>query len=212
MSRISSSGSSGSGSSPLLSASSEDRKVDPRVGVLGGVADRGIRQERPSDPWGLAPPEPKPSKGPKPLDLPKPISETWEPDERQVAALAELVQVEPDRIRRAVPEFRLYWLSVAETRRGRKGAKGWAAAFRNRVVMLAERGQLDFGPRAPARPAAPAKRPEPPPVPPRGEIPPPRRVGAPPAPFRRPDEPPAPVRSRSELLAGLAALEAEDEP
>lgn len=130
-----------------------------------------------------------------------------------MAALAELVQVEPDRIRRAVPEFRLYWLGLAESKRGRKGSKGWAAAFRNRIVMLAERGQLDFGPRAPARPAAPAKRPEPPPPPPRPrEIPAPRRPGAALAPFRRPDEPPAPVRSRSELLAGLAALEAEDEP
>lgn len=56
----------------------------------------------------------------------------------------------------------------------------------------------------------PGPRPEPPPPPP-VQTPQRRRPGAPSLPFRPPAEAPAPVRTRSELLAGLAALEADPE-
>jgi len=236
---------SGAGSDPLEGSKGSLLKKAPKEGC-GGTStvsvDLGADKEDEPDPWGLsgtgsgdgktirrqATAKTRNRRAP---DLPSQIPEDWQPSKESVEAVAELVRATPGRIMACVAEFRIYW----SERGSRKGKRGWDQAFRNRVVALAERGQIDLGP-DPARPK-PGPRPEPPPVrrepPPPPLAPPPRRPPMPEPsgeereaakaklkallPFgkAKPSADALPPRSRRELLAGLAALDAEpddDEP
>lgn len=72
------------------------------------------------------------------------MTDDWQPDGGQVAALAEKYSVSAARIAAQVREFRWYWISGKGAGR-RKNNRGWAQTFANRIDALAKSESLYAG-------------------------------------------------------------------
>lgn len=109
-----------------------------------------------SDPsYQALPDQPEKSRSARPRvapDVPREMTETWLPDQEQVAALATKYGVDPRRIDVEVPEFRWYWRKGRGSGQ-RKTGRGWAQTFGNRIGQLAK-SELLYA----SRPGAPAAR------------------------------------------------------
>ena len=75
---------------------------------------------------------------------PATLQSDWKPDPELLEALASKHDVDPERIRRVIPEFIWYWTRGDGTGK-RRSQNGWAQTFGNRIGAMAKSGELYAG-------------------------------------------------------------------